>query len=141
MVEKGIRGGMYHSINRYLKANNRYKKDYKKNKESSCLKYWDVNNLYGWTVSQTLPVNDFKWVEDISEFDESFIKSYNNESDEGYFFKVDLQYPEKLHGPQNNLPILPKRMKIKKIEKLIANLHDKTEHDINLKNLKQVSNH
>ena len=141
MVEKGIRGGMYHSINRYLKANNRYKKDYKKNKESSCLKYQDVNNLYRWTVSQTLPVNDFKWVEDISEFDESFIKSYNNESDEGYFFKVDLQYPEKLHGPQNNLPILPKRMKIKKIEKLIANLHDKTENDINLKNLKQVSNH
>ena len=88
MVEKGIRGGMYHSINRYLKANNRYKKDYKKNKESSYLKYWDVNNLYGWAVSQTLLVNDFKWVEDISEFDESFIKSYNNESDEGYFLKL-----------------------------------------------------
>ena len=44
-----------------------------------------------------LPVNSFKWVEDISEFDESFIKIYNQESDEGYFRKVDLQYPNNLH--------------------------------------------
>ena len=49
-------------------------KGYDKNKESSYLKYWDVNNLYGWTMSQTLPINDFKRVEDISEFNESFKK-------------------------------------------------------------------
>ena len=42
-------------------------------------------------MSQNLPVNDFKLVEDISEFHESFIKSYNEESDEGYIFEVDLQ--------------------------------------------------
>ena len=52
-----------------------------------------INNLYGWGVSQKIPVNDFKWVEDISEFDESFVKSYNLESDEGYFLKVDVQEP------------------------------------------------
>ena len=49
--------------------------DFDKKKESSYLNYWDVNNLYGWAVSRKLPVNDFKCVEDISEFDESFIKS------------------------------------------------------------------
>ena len=49
-------------------------KDYDENKESSCLKYLDMNNLYGWPMSQKLPVNDFKWVEGISGFDESFIK-------------------------------------------------------------------
>ena len=37
-------------------------------------------------MSQKLPVNNFKWVEDISEFDESFIKCYNEETDEGSFF-------------------------------------------------------
>ena len=68
MVEKGIRHGICHSINKYAIANNKYMKDYDKNKESSYLKYWNVNNLYGWAKSQKLPVNDFKWVEDISEF-------------------------------------------------------------------------
>ena len=61
-------------------------KNYAKNRESSYLKYWDVNNLYGWAMSQKSPLNDFKRVEDISEFDESFIKGSNKESDEGYFF-------------------------------------------------------
>ena len=60
-------------------------------------KYWDVNNLYDWEISQNLPVIKFEWIEDTSQFNEDFMKSYNEESDEGYFFKVDLQYPEKLH--------------------------------------------
>ena len=59
MVEKGIRGGICHSIYRYAKANNKYMKDYDKNKESSYIQYWDVNNLYGWAMSQKLPVNNF----------------------------------------------------------------------------------
>ena len=74
MVEKGIRGGICHSISQHAKANNKQMKDYDKNKESSYLKYQDMNNLYGRPVSQKLPVNDFKWVEGISGFDESFIK-------------------------------------------------------------------
>ena len=60
MVEKGIREGIYHSINRYAKANHKYIKDYDKNKESSYLKYWDVNNLFGWALSKKLPLNGFK---------------------------------------------------------------------------------
>ena len=47
MVEKGMRGGICHSIYRYAKANNEYMKDYDKNKESSYIQYWDVNDLYG----------------------------------------------------------------------------------------------
>ena len=65
-------------------------KDYDKNKKSSYRKYWYVNNLYDWAMWQKLPVNGFEWVEDISEFDESFIKSYNEENNEGYFLKVDV---------------------------------------------------
>ena len=56
-----------------------------KTKNCQILKFWHVNNLYGWAASQNLPVRNFKSVEDISEFDESFIKSYNEESNEGYF--------------------------------------------------------
>ena len=65
-------------------------KYYYKYKESSYLKYWDVNNLYGWAMSQRLSVKDFKWVEDISEFDETFVKGYKEGSDEGYFPEVNI---------------------------------------------------
>ena len=57
MVEKGIRGGICHAIHRYVKANNNVKV-YNKNKESSYLKYWNVNNLYGCVMSQNR-----KWLE------------------------------------------------------------------------------
>ena len=52
MIEKGIRGGICHSIYQYAKANNKYLKDYDKNKELSYVKYWDINNVYGWAMSQ-----------------------------------------------------------------------------------------
>ena len=65
MVEKGIRGGICHAIHWYAKANNKYMEDSDKNKESSYLKYRDVNNLYGWAMSQRLPVNKFEWIEEL----------------------------------------------------------------------------
>ena len=61
MLEKDIRGGMFHAIHRYAKTNNRFLKDYNKNKEWSYIQYWGVNNLYGWEMSQKLPVNNFEW--------------------------------------------------------------------------------
>ena len=47
MVEKGILGGICHSIYRYAKANTKYMEDYDKKKESSYIHYWEVNILYG----------------------------------------------------------------------------------------------
>ena len=130
MVEKGIRGGICHSIYRYAKANNKYMKDYNKNKESSYIQYFDVNNLYGWAISQKLPVKNFEWIKDTSKFNEDFKKNYNEGSNEGYFLEVDVKYLEKLHKLHNNLPFLPERMRIEKVEKLVANLHEKTEYVI-----------
>ena len=61
MVEKGIRGGICHAIHRYAKANNKCMKNYDKNKESSYIQYLDKKDLYGWAMSQKLPVDGFKW--------------------------------------------------------------------------------
>ena len=63
MVEKGIRGGMCQAVYRYAKANNKYMKNCDKNIESSYLEFLDANNLYGWAMSQRLPVDGFKWIE------------------------------------------------------------------------------
>ena len=76
---------------------------------------------------QKLPVNNFEWMKDTSQFNEHFIKNYNEESDEGYFIEVEVQCLEKLHELHNDLPFLAERMKIEKVENLVANLHDKTE--------------
>ena len=46
---------------------------------------------------QKLPVNNVYWIKNTSQFNEDFIKKYNDESDEGYFLEVDVQYLEKLH--------------------------------------------
>ena len=135
MVEKGIRGGIYESLYQYIKANNKYMKDYDKNKESSYFQYWDLNNLFGWAMSQKLPVNNFQWIKDTFQINEDFIKNYNEES-QGYFLEVDVQYLEKLHELHNDLPFLPERMKIEKVKKLVTNLHDKAEYIIQIRNLK-----
>ena len=136
MVEKCFRGGISQSIYWYAKANNKYMKDYDKNKELLYLQYWNVNNLYARAMLQKLPVNNFEWVGNTSQFNEVFIKSYNEESDQAYFVEVDVQYPEKLHEFHNDLPFLPERIKIKKVEKLVGNLHDKTGYVRHKRNLK-----
>ena len=94
MIEKGIRGGMCQSAHKYANANSKYMKNYDKSIGSSYLIYLDVNNLYGWAISQKVPINDFKWVTNLSRFNENFIKSYNENSDIGHFLEVDVEYPK-----------------------------------------------
>ena len=103
MIEAGIRGGMCQSVHRYAKANNKYMKNYDKSIESSYLMYLDANNLYGWAMSKKLPVNGFKWEDDLSRFNERFIKSYNENSNKGYFLEVDVEYLKKVFGSHNDL--------------------------------------
>ena len=114
MVEKGIRGGIFHAIHRYAKTNNKYIKNYGKDKVSSYLDYWDKNNLYIWTMSQKLSVGNFKWVEETSQFNEDLIISCYEDSGEGYFLEFGIQYPKELHELHNNLPFFSETMKIKK---------------------------
>ena len=74
MVEKGIRGRMSHATHRGAKANNKYMKNYNKDEKESFLQYNDANNLYGFVMSEPLPVHGFEWMEDLSKICEYFIK-------------------------------------------------------------------
>ena len=127
MIEKGIRGGICQATHRYAKANNKYMKNYDKNIESSYIEYLDANNLYGWAMSQKLPVNGFKWVKQkkLSKFNEDFIKKCNEDCNKGYSLEVDVEYPKTLFNSHKDLPFLPERKKVEKVEKLICSIGEK----------------
>ena len=100
-------------------------KDYNKDEEELFLEYLDANNLYGWAMSEALPVDDFDQIKDVSKIDEDFLKSYDKDSDKVYILEVDVKYPKNVHDLHSNLPFLPERMKIDKCNKLVCNLYDK----------------
>ena len=125
MGEKGIKGGICRAMHRYAKANNKYMKDYNKDEEESFLEYLDANNLYGWAMSEPLPVDGFARIKDLSKIDEDFIKNYDKDSDKGYILEVDVKNPKTLHDLHSDLPFLPEIMKIDKCNKLVCNLYDK----------------
>ena len=130
MEEKRIRRGMCNAIHKYAKANNKYMKDIDKNKISSFLEYLDANNLYGWAMSQKIPVGDFKWIKkrDLPKTDKKFIKSYDVDSNVGFVLEVDVDYPKKLHKLHSDLPFLPQREVINKCSTLINTLRNKTKY-------------
>ena len=141
MVEERIRGEICHSIHRHAKANNKYMENDDENEESSYIQYLDANNLYGWAMSQKIPVNGFKWIEDTSRISEEFIKNYNEDNNKGYIFEVDLKYPKKIHDSHSDLPFLPRRMKIDKCKTFVCNLHNKKKYVVHIKSSKQALNH
>ena len=127
MIEKCIRGGICQATHRYAKANNKYMKNYDKNIESSYIEYLDANNLYGWAMSQKLPINGFKWVKQkkLSKFNEDFIKNFDESSNKGYFLEVDIDYRKELFNLHKDLPFIPERIKVEKLKKLICSIEGK----------------
>ena len=140
MVEKGIRGGIRHSIHRYAKANNKYMQNYHNNEESSYIQYLEANNLYSWAMSKKLPVNGFKWL-DSNEINEDFIKNYNENTDNGYILEVDVKYSKRLHELHSDLPFLSEQMEVNKCKKLVCNLFNKKKYVAHTNTLKQALNH
>ena len=143
MVEKGIRGGIIHSIHRYTKANNKYMQNYNNNEESSYIQYLDANNLYGWAMSKKLTVNGFKWFdtsETSNKINEDFIKNYDENNDKGYILEVDVKYPKRLHKLHSDLPFLSERMEVNKCKKLVYNLFNKKKYVAHINALKQALN-
>ena len=74
LIEKRIRGGICHAIHRYAKVNNKNIKNYDKNKKLSYLMYLDANNLYGWVMSQKLPVDGFKLKKIMLQFNKELME-------------------------------------------------------------------
>ena len=107
----------------------------------SYLKYLNANNLYGWGMSQKLPVNGFKWVKKLSKFDEDFIKDYNENSNKGYILEVNCEYPKNLFNLHRDLPFLPNRKEIRKCNKLVCNIQDKENYVAHTRALKQALIH
>ena len=100
--------------------------------------YLDANNLHGWAMSQKLHINGFEWVEELSEFDERFIKNYDENSNKRYILEVDVEYPKNIFNLHKDLPFLAERKKIDKCKKLICSIHDKENYVLYIRALKQA---
>ena len=142
-LEKGMKGGISYISKRYSKID--------KNKT---IMYWDANNLYGWAMSQSLPVSDFKFLtqKEINNFD---LGSISENSQTGYILECDLKYAKESHELHNDYPLCPEKIevnsdmlskycsdiankygiKVARVRKLIPNLGDKVKYVVHYKNL------
>ena len=111
---------MCQAIHRYAKANNKYMENYDISIKSSYIEYLDANDLYRWPMSETLPVDGFKWVKKLSKFNDDFIKNYNENSDIRYFPEVYVKYLKELSNLHKDLPILQKRKKLINVKSLFV---------------------
>ena len=102
--------------------------------------YLGANNLYGWGMSEDIPVDGFQWVKDLSQFNEDFIKNYDKNSNKGYFLELDVKYPKNLFNLHKDLRFLPERKKIKNVEKLVCDIEDKEKSVVHIRALKQALN-
>ena len=102
--------------------------------------YLDAKNLYGWGMSEKLPVNGFKWIKNIFKFDEDFIQNYDEDSNKGYILEVDVEYPKDLLNLHSDLPLLSERKKIKKYNKVFCDIDDKENYVVHIRALKQAIN-
>ena len=110
MIDDGIRGGVAMISMRYAKANNPGMGVLADStKPESTIKGLDANNLYGWAMSQPLPVSKFSWVP-VEELQRINWLEQRNDQEWGYIVKVDLQYPKELHDRDNDFPLAPERM-------------------------------
>ena len=152
-IERGMRGGISMITHRHAQANSPLLQDYNPQDPSSYILYLDANNLYGWAMSQPLPVSDFQWIQDPSHLD---VLQVSDDSDLGYILEVDLAYPEHLHDQHNDYPLAPETMKITpdmlspysqqlaegldlktgSVEKLVPNLQDKQKYVLHYRSLK-----
>ena len=153
--EAGIRGGISVISHRYAKANNKHLPGFNPAEPSSYVIYLDVNNLYGTTMVQPLPVDNFHWMsrEEIDSVD--WLQQQDDQS-AGYVLEVDLDYPVHLQRSHNDYPLAPEKLRITDnmlspycrelkaslscisgtTEKLVPNLNNKRRYILHYRNLR-----
>ena len=151
-IEKGLRGGISYIAKRYAKANNKYMNDYDPKNQSTFISYLDMDNLYGWAMSEYLPYEGFNWLKNVDEFD---VMSVSEKRRIGYLLEVNLEYPDELHELHNDYPLAPEKLavssdmlskyckkiadkyeiKVGDVKKLIPNLGNKTKYVLHYRNL------
>lgn len=138
-IERGIRGGISQCNYRYSKANNKYMSNYNPAELDKYLIYFDVNNLYGWAMTQPLPYNNIQWV---NNFNQDFNWNVPDDSNVGFILEVDLDYPPNIHLEHEDLPFCPEHMipPGSKQSKLLTTLFPKNRYVIHYRNLKQALN-
>ena len=138
MFERGIRGGITQSVNRWAKANNPYMgSEFDPDEKTNYLQYLDANNLYGWAMSQLLRTRGLRWV----DIKQDKISQLAKRKSKGYLLEVDVRYPRELHDSHNDLPFMCECMKINGVEKLIPNLYNKKRYIIHIRTLDQALKH
>ena len=121
-IEKELRGGISYLAKRYAKVNNKYMNDYDPKKPSAFISYPDMNNLYGWAITEYLPHEGFKWLKNIDD-----VISNSEKTSMAYFIEADLQYPDELDELHNDYPLTPEKLAVssKKLSKYCKKLVDK----------------
>ena len=112
-IQKGTRGVISYIANRFGEANNKYMKEYNKEKPSNYIMYLDANNLYGYAMSQYLPTGGFKWRKE-KQIDKIMNKTILPDNKKGCILEVDLEYPEELRELHNDYPLTAEKMKVTK---------------------------
>ncbi|XP_069110136.1 uncharacterized protein [Argopecten irradians] len=108
--ESGIRGGVSMISNKYAQANNLHiPETYDPEKPTSYIVYTDCNNLYGKAMSEPLPVGEFEWIDDVTQFD---VTQISEKAQRGYLLEVDLEYPNSLHDSHTDYPLAPDKKKV-----------------------------
>ena len=152
-IEKGMRGGISYIAKRHSKANNKYMECYDSDKESKYITYLNANNLYSWEMSQYLPYNGFKWLNQkkISDF---CLDSISENSSIGCILKVVFEHPSELHELYNDYPLATEKfeicqnmlskyyfsivneygIKIGGVNKLVTNLENKSKYVVHYRN-------
>ena len=128
-IEKGMRGGTSYIANRYGEANNKYMKNYDDKIPSKYIMYLDVNNLYGWAMSQYLPTGSFEWLSP-KQIENINLNKYTENSNKGMILEVDLEYPQELHDLHNDYPLGPEKVKV--TDEMLSNYCQKIQKKFNI---------